>query len=155
MKEQLESEAPGKKLIFNKDMVEGIVGKYDALPDGFRHVFLLRHPLKVNCAVLHKTSKQISKQTGKQKTNKQITTKLQKQGQKETKLKIRTERNKAKTSTPKKQNSLSHTHTRTHTLHTPPPHHIQENIKTDHLSWSNLATFLFEAVTPNRVKSTT
>ena len=100
MKEQLESEAPGKKLIFKKDMVEGIVGKYDALPDGFRHVFLLRHPLKVNCAVLHKTSKQISKQTGKRKTNKQITTKLQKQEQK---------RNQTKNENKTKQSKNKHT----------------------------------------------
>ncbi|XP_072049465.1 uncharacterized protein [Amphiura filiformis] len=47
VKEQLQAEAPGKKLIFNKDMVEGIVDTYDAIPEGFRHVFLLRHPLKV------------------------------------------------------------------------------------------------------------
>ncbi|XP_072049364.1 uncharacterized protein [Amphiura filiformis] len=47
VKEQLQADAPGKKLIFNKDMVEGIVDKYDAIPEGFRHVFLLRHPLKV------------------------------------------------------------------------------------------------------------
>lgn len=47
IKDQLEADAPGKKLIFCKDMVEGIVDKYDALPSGFRHTILLRHPAKV------------------------------------------------------------------------------------------------------------
>ena len=47
VKGQLEKEQPGKKLIFNKEMVQGIAGHYDALPRGYRHTFLIRHPLKV------------------------------------------------------------------------------------------------------------
>ena len=47
IKEQLEMEAPDKKLIFVKDIVVGITGLYDKLPNGFRHAFLLRHPIKV------------------------------------------------------------------------------------------------------------
>ncbi|XP_072018245.1 uncharacterized protein [Amphiura filiformis] len=47
LRERLEEEYPGKKLIFVKDMVQGIDGHYDALPKGYRHTFLIRHPLKV------------------------------------------------------------------------------------------------------------
>ena len=47
IKEQLEIDAPDKKLIFVKEIVIGITGKYGKLPKGFRHAFLLRHPLKV------------------------------------------------------------------------------------------------------------
>ena len=47
IKEQLEIDAPDKKLIFVKEIVIGITGKYDKLPKGFRHAFLLRHPVKV------------------------------------------------------------------------------------------------------------
>ena len=47
VKERMEEDYPGKKLIFNKDMVQGIAGHYDALPKGYRHTFLIRHPLKV------------------------------------------------------------------------------------------------------------
>ena len=48
IKEQLEIDAADKKLIFVKEIVIGITGKYDKLPKGFRHAFLLRHPLKVS-----------------------------------------------------------------------------------------------------------
>ncbi|XP_072051997.1 uncharacterized protein [Amphiura filiformis] len=47
VRERLEEEYPGKKLIFIKDMVQGIDGHYNALPTGYRHTFLIRHPLKV------------------------------------------------------------------------------------------------------------
>ena len=47
IKDQLEAEAPGKKLIFCKDMVEGIEDRKEMIPSGFRHVFLIRHPAKV------------------------------------------------------------------------------------------------------------
>lgn len=47
VRERMEEDQPGKKLIFNKDMVQGIDGHYDALPKGYRHTFLIRHPLKV------------------------------------------------------------------------------------------------------------
>ncbi|XP_072043357.1 uncharacterized protein [Amphiura filiformis] len=47
IKQQLEAPQPGKDLIFVKDMVQGIDGHYYGIPDGFRHTFLMRHPLKV------------------------------------------------------------------------------------------------------------
>ncbi|XP_072025492.1 uncharacterized protein [Amphiura filiformis] len=47
VKKKLEEEQPGKKVIFVKDMIQGIAGHYDALPDGYRHAFVIRHPLKV------------------------------------------------------------------------------------------------------------
>ena len=47
IKHQLEAPQPGKDLIFVKDMVQGIDGHYDAIPDGYKHTFLMRHPLKV------------------------------------------------------------------------------------------------------------
>ena len=47
IKEQLESPHPGTDLIFVKDMAQGITGHYDAIPRGYHHTFLMRHPLKV------------------------------------------------------------------------------------------------------------
>ncbi len=43
----LETEYPGKSLIFCKDMAYGLQGKYDMLPEGYHHTFLIRHPNKV------------------------------------------------------------------------------------------------------------
>lgn len=45
-KEQLEAEYPGKEVVFCKDMVHGIHGKYDYLPKGYRHTFIIRNPLR-------------------------------------------------------------------------------------------------------------
>ena len=56
VKGRLEEEHPGKNLIFNKDMVQGIDGHYDALPTGYRHTFLIRHPLKVFASFKKMTS---------------------------------------------------------------------------------------------------
>lgn len=47
VKSQLERNLPEKKVVFVKEMIEGIIGQYDAIPDGFQHAFLIRHPLKV------------------------------------------------------------------------------------------------------------
>ena len=47
VKEQLEGEFPGKRLVFVKEMVKGILGQYEFIPKGYRHSFLIRHPLKV------------------------------------------------------------------------------------------------------------
>ncbi len=50
LKDQLESESSScsrAKLIFVKDMGHGVDGHYDAIPIGFRHSFLIRHPYKV------------------------------------------------------------------------------------------------------------
>ena len=46
-KEQLEADYPEKNLIFCKDMAYGLQGKYDMLPKGYKHTFLIRHPHKV------------------------------------------------------------------------------------------------------------
>ena len=47
VKKTLEADYPGKKLIFCKDMVVGLDGKYNALPKGFRHTFIIRDPTKM------------------------------------------------------------------------------------------------------------
>ncbi|XP_072040472.1 uncharacterized protein [Amphiura filiformis] len=47
VKKTLEADYPGKKLIFCKDMASVLDGKYDALPKGFRHTFIIRDPVKV------------------------------------------------------------------------------------------------------------
>ena len=47
VKEQLEEPHIGKRLVFNKDMAFGVIGKLEFLPKGYRHMFLVRHPLKV------------------------------------------------------------------------------------------------------------
>ena len=47
VKQQLERDYPGKRVVFVKEMVEGIHGHYDELPRGYLHTFLIRHPLKV------------------------------------------------------------------------------------------------------------
>ena len=47
VKKQLEGEFPGKRLVFVKEMVKGILGQYEFIPKGYRHTFLIRHPLKV------------------------------------------------------------------------------------------------------------
>ncbi|XP_033640752.1 branched-chain-amino-acid aminotransferase-like protein 2 [Asterias rubens] len=46
-KEQLEKPHGGKKLIFCKDLCFSVADHYESLPRGYRHVFLIRHPLKV------------------------------------------------------------------------------------------------------------
>ncbi len=46
VKRQLEGDFPGKRVVFVKEMVEGIHEHYDKLPRGYHHTFLIRHPLK-------------------------------------------------------------------------------------------------------------
>ncbi len=46
-KEALEVDYPGKDIVFCKDIVDAIVGRYGKLPKGFRHTYLIRHPHKV------------------------------------------------------------------------------------------------------------
>ena len=60
VKGRLEEENLGKKLIFVKDMVQGIDGHYNALPDGYRHTFLIRHPYKVFESLKNMWSKAMS-----------------------------------------------------------------------------------------------
>ncbi|XP_038066919.1 branched-chain-amino-acid aminotransferase-like protein 1 [Patiria miniata] len=47
VKEQLEKAHVGKKFIFCKDMAYTITDNMEFLPKGYRHLFLIRHPLKV------------------------------------------------------------------------------------------------------------
>ena len=47
VKQALEAKYPGKDIVFCKDMAFAVDGKYDKLPTGFRHTFLMRHPHKV------------------------------------------------------------------------------------------------------------
>ena len=47
IKDTLEADYPNKKFVFCKDMITGIVGKFDMIPRGYRHTFLLRNPTKV------------------------------------------------------------------------------------------------------------
>ncbi|XP_072037600.1 uncharacterized protein [Amphiura filiformis] len=46
-KDQLEAEYPDKSLIFVKGMSFGVDTRYDAIPDGYQHTFLIKHPMKV------------------------------------------------------------------------------------------------------------
>ncbi|XP_071943818.1 uncharacterized protein [Antedon mediterranea] len=43
----LEAEYPDKKVVFVKDMSYGIAWKLHMLPEGYRHAFLIRNPVKV------------------------------------------------------------------------------------------------------------
>ncbi len=47
VKEQLDAPHTGKKLVFCKDMAFSVVDKLDFLPKEYRHVFLIRNPIKV------------------------------------------------------------------------------------------------------------
>ena len=47
VKQALEANYPGKDIVFCKDMAFAVDGRYDKLPTGFRHTFLMRHPHKV------------------------------------------------------------------------------------------------------------
>ena len=47
VKEQLEKPHAGKKLVFSKEMCFSVADKFEFLPKGYRHMFLVRHPLKV------------------------------------------------------------------------------------------------------------
>ena len=47
IKETLQQDYPGKDVIISKEIVYCLNHRYDCLPEGYRHVFLLRHPSKV------------------------------------------------------------------------------------------------------------
>ncbi len=47
LKDELEADYPDKELVFGKDMAYTLDGKYDMLPDGYRHTFLIRNPYRV------------------------------------------------------------------------------------------------------------
>nr|XP_006814473.1 PREDICTED: branched-chain-amino-acid aminotransferase-like protein 1-like [Saccoglossus kowalevskii] len=44
VKTMLESDYPGSTLIVFKDMADFIVGRYDKIPEGYTHTFLIREP---------------------------------------------------------------------------------------------------------------
>ncbi|XP_022108804.1 uncharacterized protein LOC110989035 [Acanthaster planci] len=47
VKRQLEAHYPGKRFVFAKEMAYCIDGKFEYLPEGYRHIFLIRNPVKV------------------------------------------------------------------------------------------------------------
>ncbi|XP_072051685.1 uncharacterized protein [Amphiura filiformis] len=48
VKQQLEADYPGKKILLAKDQANNIMyDKYNMLPSGFRYAFLIRHPYRV------------------------------------------------------------------------------------------------------------
>ena len=47
VKQLLEKEYPWKKLIWCKDMSRHLNGKYDMIPNGYTHTFLIRDPVKL------------------------------------------------------------------------------------------------------------
>ncbi|XP_072040327.1 uncharacterized protein [Amphiura filiformis] len=49
LKEQLEGDFPGKKMVFVKEMGDSIIrdSRHDKIPKGFRHTFLIRNPRKI------------------------------------------------------------------------------------------------------------
>ncbi len=46
VKETLEADYPGKKIIFCKEQVRGIEDDFDRIPNGYHHTFLIRKPVK-------------------------------------------------------------------------------------------------------------
>ncbi|XP_072037018.1 uncharacterized protein [Amphiura filiformis] len=46
VKDTLEAEYPGKKIIFCKDHISGIIDNFDKIPHGYQHTFLIRNPTK-------------------------------------------------------------------------------------------------------------
>ncbi|XP_072043326.1 uncharacterized protein [Amphiura filiformis] len=46
VKDTMEADYPGKKIIFCKDIVTCIPNHLDMIPRGFRHTFIIRHPTK-------------------------------------------------------------------------------------------------------------
>ena len=46
-KDTLEAEYPEKRVVFCKDLILGIKQRYDMVPRGYRHTFLIRDPTKV------------------------------------------------------------------------------------------------------------
>ncbi|XP_072016787.1 uncharacterized protein [Amphiura filiformis] len=47
VKQTLEADYPGKKIVFCKDASYTLDGQYDRLPQGYRHTFIIRHPYKL------------------------------------------------------------------------------------------------------------
>ncbi|XP_071803337.1 uncharacterized protein [Asterias amurensis] len=47
VKRQLEADYQGKKVIIAKEMAKFITGRYDLIPKGYQHMFLIRNPYKV------------------------------------------------------------------------------------------------------------
>ena len=47
MKNLLEGDFPGKKVVFVKDIQGGIIDHFNMLPKGYRHTFLIRNPIKM------------------------------------------------------------------------------------------------------------
>ena len=47
VKNQLEADYPGRDMVFAKDMADAIDGRYEKIPKGFVHTFLIRHPGRV------------------------------------------------------------------------------------------------------------
>ncbi|XP_072030221.1 uncharacterized protein [Amphiura filiformis] len=47
VKDQLEANYPGRDMVFLKGMAYAIADRYDKLPEGFLHTFLIRHPGRV------------------------------------------------------------------------------------------------------------
>ncbi|XP_072046711.1 uncharacterized protein [Amphiura filiformis] len=47
VKNLLEGEFPGKKVVFAKDIICGIRDQYHMIPEGYRHTFLIRNPTKL------------------------------------------------------------------------------------------------------------
>ncbi|XP_038055054.1 branched-chain-amino-acid aminotransferase-like protein 2 [Patiria miniata] len=45
-KEMYEQPYPGKSFILGKEMSDGLGGRMEMIPEGYTHVFLMRHPLK-------------------------------------------------------------------------------------------------------------
>ncbi|XP_071955962.1 uncharacterized protein [Antedon mediterranea] len=51
VKNTLEMEYPGKDLVFTKDGAKSIYGRFECIPQGYQHVFLIRKPSKVHVSV--------------------------------------------------------------------------------------------------------
>ncbi len=63
VKQQLETNT-GSRHIVVKEMVKGITGNFESIPDGYTHTFLIRHPLRVFASYKQKHNTEGSENKG-------------------------------------------------------------------------------------------
>ena len=61
VKQELEADYPGKKVLLVKDQAFCLNNRYELIPSGFRHAFLIRHPYRVLPSWKHVVAKAIQK----------------------------------------------------------------------------------------------
>ncbi|XP_072043853.1 uncharacterized protein [Amphiura filiformis] len=51
VKNLLEGQFPGKKVVFAKDLIYGIRGQFHMIPKGYKHTFIIRNPTKMTISL--------------------------------------------------------------------------------------------------------